>query len=314
MAKIVVTGSRGFIGSHIVKALVAEKLEVCGTYNFLPPPSVHTSNLSYSHVDVTDFNQCLKLINKENPEVLFHLVAQPTVTAASRHPFPTMELTVRGSYNILEAVRQSDANIKAIIVVSSDKVYGSNIDAMEEDQLDGIDHPYNVAKICEDMISQVYAKTYGLPVVIARSANIYGGGDLHWDRLIPGCMRDVIMGNQIIIRSTGKQLRDYIYVDDIANAYMMLMKYAMSRHLVNGEPFNFGAKVAHTANEIVDRILAFRTDPIAAPQVLGVDKGEIDRQHINYDKAKSVLGWSPRVGIDDGLKRTFIWYKEWFSE
>lgn len=314
MAEALVTGAQGFLGKHLVAKLVKEGWNVCATYNYTPPEdTTHTKSLSHFRVDVAQFDQCLKLINQENPKIIFHLVAQPVVTAAVRHPHPTMELTVRGSYNILEAVRQTGLDIKAIVYVSSDKVYGNNVNAKEGDVLAGIDHPYNTAKVAGDIIAQMYAKAFGLPIVISRSANIYGGGDFHWDRLVPGVSRDILVGNVPVIRSNGRLLRDYIHVDDAVRGLIYMADDMIEGDIQRGEIFNFGSKEGYTPVQIVDKLLAISGRIDMTPKIANQAKDEIDAQHIDYTKAKDRLGWEPEVDIDNGLERTFAWYKDWIG-
>lgn len=310
MAEALVVGGEGFLGRHLVSALVDAEYETCATYNYTPPEdSKHLRNLSHFRIDVTDFNQCLKLINQEAPEIIYHLVAQPIVTAALRHPFSTMELTIRGSYNLLEAVRQTGKNVKSIVYVSSDKVYGNNTMAKEFDVLAGIDHPYNVSKVAGDVIAQMYAKAYGLPVVISRSANLYGGGDFHWDRLVPGISRNILQEETPTIRSNGKQVRDYIYVEDSVRGLIAMADAKIEK----GSIFNFGSDDSFTTIQIVDKLLKISGRIDLIPLIQYKAKDEIDAQHIDYSKANEVLGWEPKVEIDDGLERTFAWYKNWFG-
>jgi len=310
MAEVVITGGQGFIGSHVVNHLVKLGMDVCATYNYTLPNQSPKHNLSFQRTDVTRFDECLKLINQENPKIIFHLVAQPIVTSAVRHPFPTEELTIRGSYNILEAIRQT-GKPTAIIYVSSDKVYGSNMDATEESVLSGTDHPYNASKVCGDVIAQMYSKHFGLPISIIRSANIYGGGDFHWDRLVPGICRDIIKGNKIYIRSDGKMLRDYIYVDDLMDAYTRILDGMLSGR-VTSEIFNFGSIRSFTPIEVMDILFDVSNKP-SNYEIAGQAKDEIDKQHMNYTKAMQILGWNPKTDIRDGMEKSYAWYADWFS-
>lgn len=313
MAEIVVTGGQGFLGKNLTDRLASLGEDVCSTYNYTLPTQTPKSNLSFHRVDVTRFEECLKLINQENPKIIFHLVAQPVVTSATRHPFSTEELTIRGSYNMLEAIRQAGSPT-AVIYISSDKVYGNNVNAVETSPLNGIDHPYNVSKICGDVLAQMYAKYYGLPITIVRSANIYGRGDFHWDRLIPGTCRDIIQKKPIVLRSNGKQLRDYIYINDLLDAYVSIMDVALLGSIEKGTVINFGSELSWTPIEVVDMLLACAKQIDTPVSILGKAKDEIDKQHINYEFATKLLGWKPKVSLEDGLDKTFAWYKDWFSK
>ena len=173
---------------------------------------------------------------------------------------------------------------------------------------------YAVAKVSADVISQSYAKQFGLPIAIARSANLYGPGDFHWDRLVPGISRELFHGRPPVIRSNGKQMRDYIYVEDGVRALNLMADAMYSGHILPGSIFNFGSPKMHSVLEVVQRLreIANRTDLV--PQVLGGAKDEIDAQHINYEHAKSVLGWSPNVNLTEGLMYTYSWYRRWFQQ
>lgn len=314
MARIVVTGGQGFLGSNLILDLVHSGEDVCATYNYTPPENTQRSKfLSHFRIDVTDFMQCRKLIMQENPTILYHLVAQPIVTAAVRDPLLTFDLTTRGTWNILEAVRQCGTNIKAIVFVSSDKVYGSNRFAYEQSPLAGTDHPYNVAKLAADVIAQSYVKTYGLPIVISRSANLYGPMDYHWDRLVPGTCRSIYEGVPLHVRSDGLQLRDYIHVTDGVMALRKMGEMLADGSILPGEIFNFGSKQMYSVLEVVDKLLGISGRIDLSPIVESGAKDEIDAQHISYTHAYNVLGWEPKIGLDEGLDRTFYWYMRFFN-
>jgi CDP-glucose 4,6-dehydratase len=315
MAEIVVTGAQGFLGTNLVAQLVAEFQDVCATWNYQPPASPErTKYLSQFRCNVNDFTDCAKLIMQENPEIVYHLVAQPIVTAAIRDPLRTFELTTRGTWNMLEAIRLYGTRIKAIVFVSSDKVYGNNTNASEQSGLRGIDHPYNVAKVAADVISQSYATTYDLPIVISRSANLYGPADFHWDRIVPGISRDIITERIPHIRSNGKQMRDYIYVGDGVRA-LMHMADAMSSGKINkGSIFNFGSEKMYSSAEVVHMLLEVAGRVDLMPVIDNGAQDEIQQQHIDYTHATKVLGWRPMIGMERGLDLTFAWYKNWFKK
>lgn len=317
MAEIVVTGGAGFLGSNLVHQLIRERNDVCATYNYTPPLPANEQGekyLKWFRCDVTEYSQVAKLIMQEDPQVVYHLVAQPIVTAAMRDPLLTMELTTRGTWNVLEAVRRNSQSIRAVVFVSSDKVYGYNTAAVEGDPLAGTDHPYNVAKVAADVISQSYAKSFGLPIVISRSANLYGPGDFHWDRIVPGISRDLFYGRVPVIRSNGQQLRDYIHVSDGVRALMSMAEAMRTGLLLPGAIFNFGSPKMYSVLSVVEMLtkVAGRTDLM--PYILGGAKDEIDAQHINYEHATSVLGWRPLMDMEEGIRQTYSWYKAWFQK
>lgn len=315
MAEIVVTGGQGFLGTNLVNNLVLQHKEVCATYNYTPPADPErTKYLSHFRIDVTDFQQCRKLIMQEDPVILYHLVAQPIVTAAHKDPLLTLELTTRGTWNILEAVRQVSKNISAIVFVSSDKVYGNTLHAMESDPLLGTSHPYNAAKIAADVVAQSYVEAYGLPIAISRSANLYGPGDFHWDRVVPGTCRDLYYGRRTVVRSDGKQMRDYIHVKDGVRALTMMADAMSDRRIQPGDIFNFGGREPYNVLDVIHKLrdIAGRID--LEPLVMGGAQDEILVQHINFDHAMSALGWYPGVDLYDGLKDTYAWYRTWFSK
>jgi CDP-glucose 4,6-dehydratase len=312
MAKTVITGGQGFLGRNLTDRLVDRGEDVCSTYSYtLPPRELQPANLSHFRLDVTRFEDCLKLVNQESPKIIYHFVAQPLVTAAQRHPFPTFELTVRGAYNILEAVRQAGTDTK-VIVYTTDKVYGENGDAKEGDRLDTVSNPYEVAKVCEDLIARTYAKSFDVPLAIVRSANIYGRYETHWDRIVPYVCREVVHGRHPYLRSNGLQYRDYIYVDDIMDGILMVGEMLLAGDIEKGTAINFGANKPYNAFEMVEMILEISDKNYLNPVVLNSAKGEISYQHINFDYAKS-LGWTPKTDIMDGLRKTYQWYREWFS-
>jgi CDP-glucose 4,6-dehydratase len=311
MAKTVITGGQGFLGRNLTERLVNRGEDVCSTYSYKPPQLPETPNCSYFKLDVTKFEDCLKLVNQESPKIIYHFVAQPLVTAAQRHPFSTFELTVRGAYNLLEAVRQAGTDTK-VIVYTTDKVYGENGDAKEGDRLDTVSNPYEVAKVCEDLIARTYARSFDVPLAIVRSANIYGRYETHWDRIVPYVCREVVHGRHPYLRSNGLQYRDYIYVDDIMDGILMVGEMLLAGDIEKGTAINFGANKPYNAFEMVEMILEISDKNYLNPVVLNSAKGEISYQHINFDYAKS-LGWTPKTDIMDGLRKTYQWYREWFS-
>lgn len=316
MAEIVVTGGAGFLGSNLVETLVKDRYDVCATFNYTPHLEAHRSTrryLKWFHCDVTDYNQVAKLIMQENPRVVYHLVAQPIVTAAMRDPLLTYELTTRGTWNVLEAIRRNASRIKAVVFVSSDKVYGNNTNAVETDPLRGTNHPYNAAKVAADSIAQAYAKSTGLPIAISRSANLYGPGDLHWDRIVPGVSRDLCEDHRPVIRSNGQQLRDYIHIQDGVRGLMHMADAMYFGRILPGAIFNFGSPKMYSVLDVTDMLRAAAGRLDLEPDIMDGARDEIDAQHINYEHATAVLGWKPYVDMQMGIDETYFWYREWLK-
>lgn len=314
MAEVIVTGGQGFLGSNLVRRLVQEEREVCATYNYtLPSENKRTRHLSSFRCDVTHFEDCGKLIMQENPVILFHLVAQPIVTSAKVNPKLTFDLTTMGTWNILEAARLYGRRIRAIVFVSSDKVYGSNVDANELSPLAGVDHPYNASKVAADAVAQSYARAYDLPIVTSRSANLYGPSDFHWDRIVPGTCRDLVRGKHTVIRSDGRQLRDYIYVEDGVGALVSMADAMETGKIPKGSIFNFGSEQMYSVLDVVRKLQEIAGRQDLEPEIMGQARDEIDAQHIDYSLARQVLGWEPKIDLAHGLEKTFNWYWEWLG-
>ena len=245
-------------------------------------------------------------------ETVIHLAAQTIVGIANRNPGSTFEANIGGTWKLLEACRRSP-RVKQIVMASSDKAYGEAkvLPYTEETPLAGR-HPYDVSKSCSDLIAQTYAHSYGLPVCITRCGNFYGGGDLNWNRIIPGTIRSVLRGQPPAIRSDGSFVRDYFYVEDGAAAYMHLAEQMAERPELSGEAFNMSTEIQVSVLQLVERILqAMHSD--LKPVVAGEAVNEIKHQYLDASKAREVLNWSPLFSLDEGLTRTIKWYKNFFS-
>jgi len=240
---------------------------------------------------------------------VFHLAAQTIVTIANRNPISTFETNVRGTWNLLEACRRSP-KASSIIVASSDKAYGDQtlLPYAEDMPLQGL-HPYDVSKSCADLIAQTYAATYELPVAITRCGNFYGGGDLNWNRVVPGTIRSVIRGQHPVIRSDGNYVRDYFYIEDGVAAYMLLAEYLTGNPKLRGQAFNFSNESQISVLDLVNRILGKMKSDLK-PEVQNQASNEIRQQYLSAAKARSELKWSPQFTLDEGLARTIAWYQE----
>lgn len=312
--KVFVTGCTGIVGSWLTLALLAADAEVVG----LIRDRVPQSNLMLSGAidrivgvdgDITDAWLLERILNEYEIEIVFHLAAQPLVRMANRAPIGTFETNIRGTWLLLEACRHSPT-VKRIILASSDKAYGDQdvLPYTEEAPLQGR-HPYDVSKSAADLIAQAYACTYDLPVAITRCGNIYGGGDLNWDRIVPGTIRSVLLGEAPVIRSDGTPLRDYLYVDDIVDAYLRVAEKLGDRSM-HGQAFNFGMDDPKSALEMARLIISISDRPDLEPIVMNEASHEIGQQYLSSAKAHRLLGWQAKYSIEAGLRKTMQWYRE----
>ncbi|HEY6329177.1 MAG TPA: GDP-mannose 4,6-dehydratase, partial [Blastocatellia bacterium] len=245
---------------------------------------------------------------------VFHLAAQTIVGIANRNPISTFESNIKGTWCLLEACRRSPS-VNQIVVASSDKAYGTHeqLPYSEDAPLQGR-HPYDVSKSCADLLAQSYAVTYGLPVCVTRCGNLYGGGDLNWNRLVPGTIRSALRGQRPIIRSDGSFIRDYFYVEDAALAYMSLAEEMGSRRELAGEAFNFSNEIQVNVLELTRLILALAGRDDLVPDVRSEALHEIPHQYLDATKARTRLGWEPHFTLEQGLSKTIEWYSTFFDQ
>lgn len=317
--RVFVTGATGLLGSWLTTKLVAMGADVVVLIRDWVPESELFQNNAASKTtvirgDLTDQELLERILNEYEIETVFHAAAQTIVGTANRSPISTFESNIRGTWCLLEAVRRSELT-KQVVVASSDKAYGSHdsLPYREDAPLQG-KHPYDVSKSCADLISQSYAHTFSLPVCITRCGNLFGGGDLNWNRLIPGTIRSAIRGESPIIRSDGTYIRDYFYVEDAALAYMMLAEKMAANPDICGEAFNFSNEIQINVLDVTRQILNLMGRDDLEPTILDQADKEIQHQYLSAEKAHSVLGWKPEFSLDDGLKRTIGWYQSFFAE
>jgi len=317
--RVLVTGATGFVGSWLVKELVEYGAGVIALVRDVDPQSeLYRSGGTIEKVGVVngqleDFWTLERAINEREVDTIFHLGAQTIVGTAVRLPLPTLEANVRGTWNLLEACRLHPGLVQRIVIASSDKAYGEHeqLPYTEEMPLQG-QHPYDVSKSCADLIAQAYYHTYDLPLAIARCGNIYGGGDLNWSRIVPGTIRSVLLNERPVIRSDGTYVRDYIYILDIAEAYLDLAE-ALDSEQVKGEAFNFSTELNLTVLEMVNKICALMGSDDIESVILNQAKNEIRDQHLSAQKARERLGWSPRYSLEEGLRETIEWYERFLA-
>lgn len=313
-----VTGATGLVGSWLVKRLLAARADVvCLTRDWVPEAELVRSGMlagvKVVRGDVRDQALLERVLGEFEIDTVIHLAAQTIVGIANRNPISTFETNIQGTWALLEASRRSP-KVRQIVIASSDKAYGDH-DVLPYDESAALQgrHPYDVSKSCADLIAQTYAKSYELPVTITRCGNFYGGGDLNWNRIVPGTIRSVIRGQRPVIRSDGQYIRDYFYTEDGANAYMLLAQELAERPELRGEAFNFSNELQVTVLDLTRRILALMGSDLE-PQICNEATNEIRHQYLSAEKARTMLNWAPIYTLDEALKLTIDWYIKFFNE
>lgn len=309
-----VTGATGLVGSWLVRRLVEAGADVvCLVRDWVPQSELVRSNdierVTVVRGDVRD-QACLeRALGEFGIDTVIHLAAQTIVGTANRNPVSTFETNIQGTWALLEACRRSPL-VKQIVMASSDKAYGDQpvLPYDESTPLQGR-HPYDVSKSCADLITNAYFVTYESPVVVTRCGNFYGGGDLNWNRIVPGTIRSALRGERPVIRSDGRSIRDYFYVEDGAAAYMLLAERLAADRALAGEAFNFSSELQITVLDLVQEILR-QMGSALEPDVRNESRHEIRHQYLSAAKARARLGWMPLFALEEGLRRTIAWYKE----
>ena len=312
-----VTGATGLVGGWLVKALVAAGADVvCLVRDWIPDcelvRSGHLDKVKIVRGDVVDQNRLERALGEYEIDTVIHLAAQTIVGIANRNPVSTFEANIQGTWCLLEACRRSP-KVKQIVIASSDKAYGDQeiLPYDETTPLQGT-HPYDVSKSCADLISYTYANSYDLPVTITRCGNFYGGGDLNWNRIVPGTVRSVLRGQAPVIRSDGSFIRDYFYVEDGAAAYMLLAEAMAKNSDLKGEAFNFSNEIQVTVLELTHKILELMGSDLK-PDVRNEASNEIKHQYLSAAKARRMLDWEPLYTLDGALKQTIDWYTKFLT-
>jgi CDP-glucose 4,6-dehydratase len=315
---VLVTGASGLLGSWLTRSLVDQGANlVCLFRDWVPQSEFvktrQMDNVNIVHGDVEGRTILERALGEYEVGVVFHLAAQTIVGIANANPASTFESNIRGTWNLLEACRRAPS-VKSIVVASSDKAYGDQTELPYHEgmPLQGR-HPYDVSKSCADLIAQTYAATFDLPVGITRCGNFYGGGDLNWNRLVPGTIRSVIRGERPVIRSDGQYVRDYFYVEDGAAAYMLLAERLVSHPELGGMAFNFSNEIQLTVLQLVQKILDKMGSELK-PDVQNQPLKEIRRQYLSAQRARELLDWGPAFTVDQGLERTIAWYRRMFEQ
>lgn len=312
--RVLVTGATGIVGSWVVKALLERGAQVIALVIDIDPRcelarSGDINRVTTVYGGLEDHRIVDRAIGVWEVDTVFHLAAQSLVGAARRSPVPTFEANIRGTYHVLESCRVHAEGLRAIVVASSDKVYGSSptLPYTEEDPLRAV-HPYDVSKACADLLAQSYYHTYKLPIAVTRCGNIYGGGDLNWSRIVPGTIRSLLRGERPVIRSDGTFVRDYLYVRDAASAYLRLAEVVCNG--IAGRAFNFSGNAKHNVLDLVQAIQLLMGTNLA-PDVTNTARGEIREQWLSFERASTDLGWVPGYSLEEGLRETIDWYRDW---
>lgn len=319
-----VTGGTGLVGSWLVRRLVSLGADVvCLVRDWVPRSELVTGSTEGGDArllervrvvrgDVCDQATIERVLGEYEVDTVIHLAAQTIVGIANRNPVSTFEANIQGTWALLEACRRSP-KVKQIVVASSDKAYGDceTLPYDETTPLQGT-HPYDVSKSCADLISTSYAKSFGLPVVITRCGNFFGGGDLNWNRIVPGTIRSIVRGERPIIRSDGKFVRDYFYVEDGAAAYTLLAEELAKNPALRGEAFNFSNEIQLTVTDVVSRIAKIMKSNLE-PDVRNEASNEIRLQYLSAAKARKMFDWKPLFSTDEALTKTVEWYTNYLG-
>jgi CDP-glucose 4,6-dehydratase len=316
---ILITGAQGFIGSWLVRRMLDLGARVVVLRRDIPAESRFGIEGLEERCDVVlgdlaDYESLVRALNEYEVKAVFHLGAQTIVGTANRSPLSTYETNIRGTYLLLEACRALGVvgdGIERVVVASSDKAYGNHDELpYSEDFSLQPRYPYDVSKAATDMIARSYAVTYGLPVAVTRLANVYGGGDFNFSRIVPDTARALVRGDRPVIRSDGTPERDYIYAPDAVDAYLAIAS-SLDDPAMHGRAWNAGAGRPYSVKEIVSRLIAVSGRDVEPDiQGEGTPHGEIDRQFLDSSRIRDELGWEPRWKLDDGLRETWTWYEQ----
>ncbi len=317
--RVFVTGATGIVGSWLVKRLLQEGAYVVVLVRDWDPQSELIRSEAIRRTSVVqgaleEYATLERAVNEHEIDTVFHLGAQTIVGTAFRNPLATFEANIRGTYNLLEACRVHSHLVKRVVIASSDKAYGTvKTLPYTEEMFPNGRHPYDVSKSCADLLATAYAHTYELPVTVARCGNIYGGGDLNWSRIVPGTIRSLLNNERPVLRSDGQFTRDYVFVLDIVEAYLLLAENT-PKSGIRGEAFNFSTECPVTVLEITHKIQELMGRQDLKPLILNQAKAEIRDQYLDARKARRLLEWKPLYSLEKGLTETITWYREFLRK
>lgn len=313
---ILITGFEGFIGSNLIRKLIPCGVNIVGIDIQANREKTILTNKDYEKIivikgNISNYSLVKDILWKYKIEIIFHLAAEAIVDRCIQNPTRAFSSNIQGTWNILDNCRKLNT-IRTIIVASSDKAYGSHkqLPYKEETPLRG-EYPYDVSKACTDLIAHTYFNTYNLPVVIMRCGNIYGPGDFNFSRIIPDAIKCALSGKTFFIRSDGKFTRDYVYVEDIINAYILLSEKSENLNLY-GKAFNFSIENPISVIELVKKIYRLSGKDFDY-KIINQVKYEIRHQFLSSQRARETLNWKPKFHLEKGLKKTIQWYKKYFG-
>lgn len=314
---VLITGSTGLMGGWLVKELVDCGSDVVIIRRDRSPNNLLAAEGLIDRITVVegslaDRNLLQRAMAEYSVETVFHLAAQPLVGVAKRDPVGTFEVNVAGTWNLLEAARQS--GVKSVLVASSDKAYGASptLPYVENNPLRG-EYPYDVSKSCTDLISSCFARTYGMAVGITRCGNLFGGGDFNFSRMLPGLIQSTLRGERFVIRSDGKFIRDFLYVKDAVSAYLTFGEQLASNPSLAGEAFNFSMEVRASVLELVNLTLRVMNRTDLEPIIRNEASSEIREQYLDCTKAHELLGWNASYDLEQGVRETVDWYTQFLG-
>lgn len=315
--RVLVTGHEGFLGSNLTRQLLERGAKIVGLDIKVDRKDTIFTKDEYERCitvkgSVADFSLVKKIIAKYKIETIFHVAAEAIVGRSLKDPLNTFQANIAGTWNILEASRQLGI-VESIVVASSDKAYGSHkiLPYKEDAPLIG-NHPYDVSKSCADLIAYTYYHTYNIPVAVTRCGNIYGPGDFNYSRIIPDAMRCMHYGRTLLIRSDGKFTRDYVYVEDIVNGYLLLAEKLKKLKLA-GEAFNISDENPISVLNLLGQLSRLSGKKFNY-KILDQARYEIKDQYLASGKARKILGWKPKYTLEQGLERTVAWYNEYYKK
>jgi CDP-glucose 4,6-dehydratase len=312
--RVLVTGAAGLLGGWVCRHLYERGASVTGLDIDWPGGVLLQPEEPVVRIDgdVRDPDTVRSALRDHDAQVVIHLAAQAIVGVADERPVETFEHNILGTWTLLDAIREH-TGIRSVVVASSDKAYGDHAgEPYVESMALVARHPYAASKTCTDVLAQTYATSYGLPVGISRSGNMYGGGDTEWSRIVPGTIRSVLEGRRPEIRSDGSNVRDYLYVEDVAEGVVAIGAAVADDPDLAGEAFNIAAHDRHSVLAIVEAILRTMGSHLE-PEILGIAINEIPEQRVDASKIRGTLGWAPRIGLEEGLARTIGWYRDFLA-